>query len=135
MEVALHPTTERVAVRRAVRASGHIFGRQPMKTIDADREYQGLRIAATVKLRQVGASWYVPSQTTDQEYRADPVAGWCSCTDHGVRKAKCKHLWAVEFTSMREGIKARDTDYDYHAETQRVLQEIDKGQAEAGTPF
>jgi len=108
-----------------------------MKTIDADREYQGLRIAATVKLRQVGATWYVPSQTTDQEYRADPVAGWCSCTDHGVRKAKCKHLWAIEFTMMREGVELKPTvaNYDFRAETQRVLKEIDEGQREAGTPF
>ena len=106
-----------------------------MKTVDADREYQGLRIAATVKLRQAGAIWDVPSQTTDQEYRTEPVTGWGTCTDYGVRKVKCKHLWAVEFTSMREGIKARDTDYDYQAETERVLREIDEGQARAGTPF
>lgn len=66
------------------------------------REWQGLEIAATVKLRRMAECWIVPSQTGPLSYAVNPTAGWCTCTDYQIRKVKCKHLWAVEFTAERE---------------------------------
>ena len=66
------------------------------------REQRGMAIAAVVKLRKNGTGWYVPSQTSEKEYKVDPVSGTCTCPDHEVRKVKCKHIWAVEFTVIRE---------------------------------
>ena len=73
-----------------------------MKQTRSQRERQGLEIAALVKLTTNGMLWRVPSQATDRLYTVNPTQGTCSCTDHGTRKVKCKHLYAVEFTILRE---------------------------------
>ncbi|MBI2166492.1 MAG: transposase [Chloroflexi bacterium] len=68
-----------------------------------DRELKGLQIAAVCKVTQKDGIWYVPSQTGDgTRYQVNPGQGYCSCPDHEVRRVKCKHIWAVEFTIKRE---------------------------------
>jgi transposase len=69
------------------------------------RAQKGMEIAATVKLKQNGGVWIVPSQSgKGTSYKVD-VKGdspSCSCPDHETRRVKCKHIYAVEFSVKRE---------------------------------
>ncbi len=72
-----------------------------------DRQQRGLMIAALFKIekRQDG-KWLVPSQSGNGTvYEVDTTATpkpTCTCPDHQDRKIKCKHMYAIEFTSHRE---------------------------------
>ena len=103
-----------------------------MKQTRSAREWSGLELAALNKLATDGVLWQVPSQTTEKIYTVNFVQGTCSCTDYGTRKVKCKHLWAVEFTIIREAgeLKATPADYDGSAFAARALQEIDQGRGD-----
>jgi hypothetical protein len=78
--------------------------------MDNGRELRGLEIAAKVKITRQGDRWFVPSQsgkvseTGDKRYTVKPDVSnpQCTCPDYEIRKAKCKHIWAVEFTLSRE---------------------------------
>ena len=68
------------------------------------RQQRGARIAAGLDLRKRGDDWIVPSQSGSGSYRvrlADPHPT-CSCPDHQLRRAKCKHIRAVEISLKRE---------------------------------
>src|SRR5829696_3537575 len=69
-----------------------------------EREIKALQIAAKSKLTQKGGVWLVPSQAGHGEYevRPDPQAPRCTCPDHEYTQARCKHIYAVEYTLMRE---------------------------------
>jgi hypothetical protein len=73
------------------------------------RERRGLEIAERKRLTPSGRLWYVQSETSDTTYRVDPETGRCTCPDFELRQAKCKHLWAVEFTIRRETIRTEET--------------------------
>lgn len=49
-----------------------------------------------------GATWTVPSQGNAGAYVVNLLAGTCSCPDYELRRAKCKHMWAVEFVRTVE---------------------------------
>lgn len=69
------------------------------------REQRGMEIAATTKLTRKGSVWTVPSQAGKGDaYAVDLTGGspTCSCPDHEVRRVKCKHIHAVEFSIRRE---------------------------------
>ena len=69
------------------------------------REQRGLEIAATIKLRKHRGVWLVPSQGDRSVTYAVDLNGdapKCSCPDHEVRRVKCKHIHAVEFSVKRE---------------------------------
>jgi transposase len=66
------------------------------------RQEKGLLIAATAKLQQHGDRWFVPSHsnrdhTTYYIVKPDPADPHCTCPDHQNTKARCKHIFAVEF--------------------------------------
>jgi transposase len=69
-----------------------------------EREIKALQIAAKSKLTQKGDVWLVPSQAGHGEYevRPDPQTPRCTCPDHEYTQARCKHIYAVEYTLMRE---------------------------------
>jgi hypothetical protein len=69
-----------------------------------EREIKALQIAAKSKLTQKGDVWLVPSQAGHGEYevRPDPQVPRCTCPDHEYTQARCKHIYAVEYTLMRE---------------------------------
>src|SRR5215211_6734846 len=73
------------------------------------REQRGQRIAERHKLKPTGGIWRVPSESSGEHYRVDPEAGRCSCPDSEVRRVKCKHQWAVEFTIRRETTRVEET--------------------------
>lgn len=80
------------------------------------RERRGLLIAERHQLRQRGKVWRVPSEKSDGDYIVDPVVGRCTCADFEQRGAKCKHMWAVEFTIRREMSRTEETACSADAE-------------------
>jgi transposase len=76
------------------------------------REQRGLEIAATKTLRRKGDLWLVPSQAGAGTYVVDPTerrGTTCSCPDFETRNERCKHVYAVEFTILRETTKPDGT--------------------------
>jgi transposase len=72
------------------------------------REQRGLEIADNAKLQRYGDRWFVPSQNPnkggDGGYMVTPDVSKpeCNCPDHEMRGLKCKHIYAVEYTILRE---------------------------------
>jgi transposase len=73
-------------------------------TTDNPREKRGLAIAATSRIDHNGGVWRVPSQSGKDTYTVvlDAEQPHCTCPDHEVRRVKCKHIYAVEYTIKRE---------------------------------
>jgi transposase len=70
-----------------------------------ERQQKALAIAAKNKLAKRGDLWLVPSQSDDGHYKVnanDPDWPTCTCMDFELRRARCKHIYAVEFTIERE---------------------------------
>lgn len=62
------------------------------------RAERGLALATTGRVKQRGNLWIVPSQSGDDGYRVDLEHAHCTCPDHTIRRKKCKHIHAVEYT-------------------------------------
>jgi transposase len=69
-----------------------------------EREQKALEIAAKSKLTRKGNTWIVPSQAGPKKYTvdSDPESPRCTCPDFEFRQARCKHIFAVEYTIKRE---------------------------------
>jgi transposase len=71
----------------------------------SEREQKALAIAAKHKLTKKGDVWLVPSQSGNDKYKVnntDPDWPTCTCPDFELRHARCKHIYAVEYTLERE---------------------------------
>ncbi|HEX5735401.1 MAG TPA: transposase [Blastocatellia bacterium] len=72
----------------------------------SEREQKALVIAAKSKLTKKGNTWLVPSQSdSDGRYKVnvtDPDWPTCTCPDFELRRARCKHIYAVEIVMERE---------------------------------
>jgi transposase len=69
------------------------------------RKQKGLEMAATMRLRRKGSIWSVPSQSgKGDRYQVDVKAEnpTCTCSDYETNRVKCKHIYAVELTRLRE---------------------------------
>jgi len=88
------------------------------------REQRGLVIAQRHSLKPAGKHWYVPSESSAERYRVDPVAGICSCPDFELRRTKCKHIWAVQFTIQRETTHTEETVINGDSATRTVTETI-----------
>ena len=75
----------------------------PCQSPLSPREQHGREIAAIGRVRQSGPLWLVPSQSDDSTYKVDLTgdAPRCTCPDHELRRQKCKHIYAVEYTISR----------------------------------
>src|SRR5437868_8518164 len=79
----------------------------------SERQERGLMIAARTKLTQKGDVWRVPSQSGYKPfYEVDTESQRCTCPDFEKREAKCKHIYAVEYTLEREHSVTETTDGD-----------------------
>jgi hypothetical protein len=80
--------------------------------------------APKAKLTHQGDRWFVPwqlgrpSETDDKRYviMSDVSNSQCTCQDHEIRCVKCKHTWAVEFTSLSK--------YEYTNDGQAVTEPV-----------
>src|SRR5215210_4067072 len=67
------------------------------------RQQRGQLIAANLDLRRRGDGWIVPSQSGKGTYVVTlGDTPRCSCPDHEYRRARCKHIIAVEYALRRE---------------------------------
>ena len=70
---------------------------------DDGRQQRGMAIAAVVPIQKNRLGYKVPSQSGNGTYvvslKDDP---FCTCPDFENRQARCKHVYAVEFTVQRE---------------------------------
>ncbi len=70
---------------------------------DEGRQRRGLAISALTKIGQNQLGYMVPSQSGKGDYVvALGDAPFCTCPDFESRQAKCKHVYAVEYTVERE---------------------------------
>jgi transposase len=68
------------------------------------REQKGLELSRDKRIRNVnGPTWAVPSQSDEASaYLVNLAAGSCTCPDFELRRAKCKHVFAVEIVRTVE---------------------------------
>jgi hypothetical protein len=68
------------------------------------REEKGLVLAKDKRVRHVsGPTWAVPSQSNEASaYLVNVQAATCTCPDYELRRAKCKHIYAVELVRTVE---------------------------------
>ena len=78
--------------------------RHARRTMDK-RQYKGLEIAALSKIRRKGEYFLVPSQSNNGQYKVRIGPDECTCPDYQTNQARCKHIYAVEFTLQRENGK------------------------------
>lgn len=68
------------------------------------REQRGILIAQKYRIRRTEKGYIVPSQFNKGEYlvkvRYDKKE--CNCPDYELRRQKCKHIFAVEYTLKKE---------------------------------
>ncbi len=76
------------------------------------REIKGRDIANKCKIVRSGNLWLVPSQSGAGKYKVDADASNCTCPDFEIRRAKCKHIFAVELTIQRERKIVTETKAD-----------------------
>lgn len=81
------------------------------------REQKGRDIATRFKIAQSGNLWLVPSQSGKGKYKVDAEAGSCNCPDFEFTGAKCKHIFAVDFTVKREQKIVTETKPDGSTKT------------------
>jgi transposase len=76
------------------------------------REAKGRQIADRARIVKSGALYLVPSQSGKGKYSVNLETGRCTCPDFDFTQAKCKHLFAVEFTVQRERKTVTETQAD-----------------------
>lgn len=82
------------------------------------REAKGREIADRARIVKNGNLYLVPSQSgRGNKYSVDLEKGRCSCPDFDFTQAKCKHLFAVEFTVQRERKTVTETQADGTTQT------------------
>jgi hypothetical protein len=62
------------------------------------RKQKGQAIATKATIKKHGDLWLVPSQSGKGKYKVDAEAQRCTCADFEFHQAKCKHIFAVEYT-------------------------------------
>ena len=89
-----------------------IYGYTVMRMATDMREQRGLKIAQIGnQVKRIDERAYkVQSQCDNGKYEVvNTSLGWkCSCPDHIYRHAKCKHIWAVEFSvALKKEVEAK----------------------------
>jgi transposase len=68
------------------------------------RQERGRLLSQNKGIKHIaGPTWLVPSQTQPTGgYVVNTAEKTCTCPDHELRRCKCKHAWAVEFSRTVE---------------------------------
>jgi transposase len=93
----------------------------------SERQQKALVIAAKNKLTKKGDTWIVPSQSGNDYYKVnanDPDWPTCTCPDFELRHARCKHIYAVEYTIERETSTKRTKTKDGETTTTTVTETV-----------
>lgn len=91
-----------------------------MNTQQNNRAIRGQEIANSRRVKREGVYWTVPSQSSKGLYKVDFNSNKCACPDFELKKNKCKHLFAVEYTIDREMLEAIDGQAQPIVETPKV---------------
>jgi hypothetical protein len=96
------------------------------RPVECERARKGQQIAASNLVRQKGALWTVPSQAGDGRYTVDLAgpAPRCNCSDHEMRRVKCKHIYAVEFIIAREVTRTEEVKRDGSRTVTTTVKEV-----------
>lgn len=62
------------------------------------RRIRGIDIAKRYTIKQKDNHWFVPSSSGKGTYKIDLSTESCTCPDYEIRRKKCKHIFATEFT-------------------------------------
>lgn len=63
------------------------------------RELRGLDIANRYTIKQENGTWFVPSSSgKSTRYKVDIQKQKCDCPDYEIRRQKCKHIFAAEYS-------------------------------------
>ena len=62
------------------------------------RRIRGIDLAKRYTIKEKDNIWTVPSASGKGKYKVDLFTDSCTCPDYEIRRVKCKHLFAVEFT-------------------------------------
>lgn len=95
------------------------------QTVNA-REQRGLELAEKVNIQPIGkgvGKWIVPSATGSGKYTVDLNSNHkrCDCPDYELRRSKCKHIFAVEFT-VRKSVQSATNSKGETTVTETVTQ-------------
>jgi hypothetical protein len=68
------------------------------------RQQKGLEIATGYRIRESGKGFLVPSQSGQGTYLVTlkEAIATCTCPDFEIRRQRCKHIYAVEYSLTRE---------------------------------
>jgi transposase len=68
------------------------------------RQQKGLEIATGYRIRESAKGFIVPSQSGQGTYTVTlrETTATCTCPDFELRRQRCKHIYAVEYTLTRE---------------------------------
>lgn len=105
-----------------------------MKTLNPPkinaRQVRGLELAETVNIRPMGkgvGKWVVPSASSSARYTVDLNSSKrCTCPDFDLRRCKCKHIFAVEYTieKQRKIVTTSQTVKGKTTKTQTVTETV-----------
>lgn len=74
------------------------------------RQIRGIDIAKRYTLKEENGLWFVPSSSgKSQRYKVCLKSQKCSCPDFEIRRQKCKHLFAVEYSFEQDFLAELDT--------------------------
>src|SRR4051812_34468257 len=67
------------------------------------RKQRGAELAKRVRItRKAPGIYTVPASAGPGSYIVEPAKQSCSCPDYELRTIRCKHQWAVEFSTRSE---------------------------------
>jgi hypothetical protein len=67
------------------------------------RELRGLDITNRYTIKQENGMWFVPSTSgKSTRYKVDLKSQKCDCPDFEIRRSKCKHIFAAEFSFEKD---------------------------------
>lgn len=74
------------------------------------REVRGIDIAKRYKIREENGTWLVPSSSgKSTRYQVCLKNQKCNCPDFEIRRQKCKHIFAVEYSFEQDFLESLDT--------------------------
>ncbi len=74
------------------------------------REIRGIDIAKRYTIKEENGTWFVPSSSgKSTRYQVCLKNQKCTCPDFEVRRAKCKHIFAVEYSFEQDFLESLDT--------------------------
>jgi transposase len=74
------------------------------------RQIRGIDIAKRYTIKEENGLWFVPSASgKSQRYKVDLTSQNCTCPDYEIRRQKCKHLFAVEYSFEQDFLSELDT--------------------------